>query len=178
MDPVSGTIALIGMGASALGSGVSAFGAMLKGGADAAMYNYRAGVAEMNQRVAQQNADYARQAGEVQAQEEGMKTRAQVGHIRAVAGASGLDVSSGSPLAVRTSAEEVGQENIALIRSDAAKKAYGYEVQALSYGAESTLDRFAADRSKTAGMFEAAGTLLGGAGNVASKWLQYKSDFS
>jgi hypothetical protein len=166
------------MGASAIGGIVGAVGAMQKGAGEAQMYNYQAGVAQMNQRIAQQNADYARQAGEVEAQQKAMQVRAQVGDIKARQAASGLDISSGSPLAVRTSAEEVGAENVALVRSDAAKKAYGYEVQGLSYGAESTLDQYAASRAKTAGMFEAAGSILGGAGNVSSKWFQYKSDFS
>jgi hypothetical protein len=142
-------------------------------------YMYQAGVALFNQKTALQNADYTRFAGEVDAQEEGMKVRAQIGETKATQSASGLDVASGSTVAVRQSEQEVGDENVALIRSDAAKKAYGFEVQAYQFGQESTWDMTgsqyamkAAGYAKEAGDINATASIIGGITSAGSKFAQ------
>jgi hypothetical protein len=164
-------VAAVGLGAAALGGIVSAFGAYQGGQASAAEATYQAGVAQMNQQIAQQNANYALYAGEEQAQQQGIKTAQQIATTKAEQGAGGLDVSSGSNLAVRQSEYNVGQEDIALIRSDAAKRAYGYQVEGVQYGAQASLDKYAASESKIAGTTAAIGSILGGASSVSSKWL-------
>jgi hypothetical protein len=171
-------VAAVGIGAAALGSAVSAFGNYQQGQASAAEATYKAGVAQMNQQIAQQNANYALYAGEVEAQQEGIKTSQQIATTKAEQSAGGLDVSSGSNLAVRDSEYSVGQENIAMVRSNAAKRAYGYEVQGVQYGAEATLDKFAATESKISGTTAAIGSLLGGASSVSSKWLSPSNPLS
>ena len=163
-------VAAVGIGAAIAGSMVSAYGNYQQGQAGAAEYNYKAGVAKMNQQIATQNANYARYAGEVQAQQEGMKVRSQIAQTRAEQGASNLDVGSGSAAAVQESDWKIGQTDLGTIRSNAAKRAYGYEVEGVQYGAESTLDRYAASESKIAGTTAAIGSLLGGASSVSSKW--------
>jgi len=78
-DPISlSALAIGGMAASAAGGVVSALGQVMGGQSQGNMYTYQAGVAQMNTQIAKQNADYARVAGEVSAQESGMKTRAMV----------------------------------------------------------------------------------------------------
>ena|SRR5882757_386847 len=169
-DPL--TIAGIGMGASAAGSILGAFGAEQGGQAQSQMYQYQAAIAQMNSKIAKQNADYTRAVGEVQAQQSGMKTRAQVGQTVATQGASGLDVNKGSNVAVRQSETEIGQYEQTVIRSNAAKKAYGYEVEAASDTAQANLDTMAASQAEKAGDIGALSSLLGGASSVSSKWLQ------
>jgi hypothetical protein len=171
-------VAAVGLGAAGLGSVLSAFGAFQGGQASAAEANYQAGVAKMNQDIATQNANYATYAGEVQAQQQGIKTSQMIATTKAEQGAGGLDVSSGSNVAVRTSEYNVGQEDIALVRSDAAKRAYGYEVEGVQYGAQATLDQYAAAQSKIAGTTAAIGSLLGGASSVSSKWLSNSNPWS
>jgi hypothetical protein len=168
-DPA--TLAVVGIGSSALGGAVSAFGNWFGGESQGAMYDYQAAIARMNQQVAQQNAAYARSAGEIEAMQYGMKARYQIGAAKATQAASGLDVGSGSAVAVREGMYKVAQEDMGIIRSNAAKKAYGYEVEAVSKGAEAELDKYAAGYSRTAGKIAAIGSLLGGAGSVSSKWL-------
>ena len=68
-DPIS----IAAMGMSAASGIVGAFGAAQKDDATSAMYNYKAGVAQANQQVAQQNADYAIQVGGVKAEQEGIE---------------------------------------------------------------------------------------------------------
>lgn len=162
----------ISLGASALGGATSAFGSIMGGQSQAAMYNYQAGIAQINQQIMQQSADYATAAGEVSAQESGMKTRAQIGQTIAQQGAGGLAVGGGSNARVVSSELALGQEDQALIRSNAARQAYGYEVQGVQDTAQSQLDTMAASKSQTAGLLGAAGSILGAAGSVSSKWLQ------
>lgn len=161
---------------------------------------YQAGVAEINRDIAKGNATYSRDAGEVEAQQAGMKSRADLGEMTAAQGASGLDVNVGSAGRVRESMIELGSYNQALIRSSAAKKAYGYEVEATQDQAQADIYRYtgkmnedqaanaltAADMTRKAlplqqqamGLAEESGTigilgsLVGASGSVANKWLK------
>lgn len=169
-DPI--TLTAISMAGSAGGGLLGAFGAMQKGSAEAGMYTYQSGVAQINKQIALQNADYSIQAGEVRAQESGMQTRAQIGEIKTVQSGKGLDVNSGSALTVRESESAIGAENTGVIRADAARKAYGYNVEAAGYEATSQMDLQAASQSKKAGIMGALGSILGGAASVSSKWMQ------
>jgi hypothetical protein len=183
-DPIT-----LGIGATALGGVVGAGGKLLEGygqqQADifkATEATYQAGIAQQNQEIAQQNANYALYSGEVQAQQAGMKLRSEIATTKAEQGASNLDVNSGSAVLVRSAEQEVGQENISLIRSDAAKRAYGYTVQSWQYGTQATWDQTAATFDKGAaqmamisGEISAAGSLLGGASSVGSQWMAAKS---
>lgn len=172
MDPI--TLTAISLGATALGSGVGAVGSIMGGQAQSGMYKYQAGIAQMNQQIAEQDADYSRSVGEVEAQQSGMKTRFQIGNIKAGQSGSGLDVNSGSAALVRKSQHEVGMEDQAVIRSNAAKRAYGYEVEAAQQTAQGQVYKMAAEKSETAGTIGAITSILGGASSVSGKWLQAK----
>lgn len=163
---------IVAIGSTVLGAATSAAGAYSSGQSQGAMYQYQAGIAAMNSQIAKQNADYAIAAGEVSAQESGMKTRAQIGTTIAQQGAGGLAVGSGSNARVVTSERAIGQEDQALIRSNAAKQAYGFEVQAAQDTAQGQLYSAASTNAKTAGDINAVGSFLSGAGSVSSKWLQ------
>lgn len=160
------------MGASGSGGLISAVGSIMSGNAQAAAYQYQAGVAQINKQIADQNADYARYAGEVEAQQGGMKTRALLGTTVAQQGAGGLAIGSGSQGRVTDSIREVGAEDVGIIRSNAAKRAYGYEVEAAGQQAQIGLDQMAASQAKTAGYINAFSSILGAGGSVASKWSQ------
>jgi hypothetical protein len=167
-----GIPAMIGMGFSALGGIFGAAGAREMGQAQANMYNYQAGIAMLNKQIAEQNARYAIASGEVEAQQSGMQTRYQIGASRAQQGASGLDVNRGSALAVRESEAEIGEQNQAIIRSNAQRTAYGFQTQAVQDQAQSQLYGMAAQQSIIAGNYGAMSSLLGAGASVASKWYQ------
>jgi hypothetical protein len=159
---------------------------------------YQAGVADVNKEIAKANATYSRDVGEVEAQQAGMKAHADLGEMIATQGASGLSVSGGSSTRVRESMIEIGSYTQDVIRSSAAKKAYGYEVEALQYGAQADVYRYTAEQneaqaknaltaaditSSSMGLQQQAmanvgkaeginimGSLVGTAGSVASKW--------
>jgi hypothetical protein len=169
------TIAAGGMAANVGGSLLGAFGANQAGQANSAMYQYQAGIALMNENIARQNASYATAVGEVEAQQSGMQTRAQIGQTKATQGASGLDVNKGSAVDVRASEADIGAENQAITRASAARAAYGYNVEAAQDQAQATVDQMQAKQAAEAGKISALGSLLGGASSVSSKWLSANS---
>ena len=164
--------ALLGMGAVAAGGITSAIGNVFQGQATSQSYQYQAQIAQINSQVAKQNAAYATEVGEVDAQQSGMQTRAQIGQTKAIQGSSGLDVNTGSGAAVRTSEAEIGVENQNIIRANAAKQAYGYEVNAAQFTNQASLDIASGANAVTAGKIGAFSSILGGVGSVASKWSQ------
>ncbi len=171
------TWAAVGMGASALGGVVGAVGAEQKGAADQAMYGYQSSVARMNAQIALQNAAYTQRAGGSAAYQSGLKTAATVGVQKANQGASGVDVNSGSPFGIRQTTTELGQLDQNLIRTNYAKKAYGFEVESATKTAEAGADVIAGQQASKAADIAALGSILGGVSSVSSKWLQASSSF-
>lgn len=169
-DPV--TLTAISLGATAAGGGISALSSIMGGKAKSASYKYQAGLAAINSQIAKQNADYERNVGEVEAQQSGLRTKAEIGATRAIEGASGLDVNSGSAARVQSSEREIGWNNQQIIRANSARRAYGYEVEAMNETAQGQLYKRAASQAKTAGILGAGATLLSTAGSVAGKWSQ------
>jgi hypothetical protein len=171
-EMIASTAASVGTTAS-IGSAITgAVSSLLGGIGQSQMSKYQAGVAEVNRQIASQNADYARKVGETQAQMSGMKTRAQVGETLARQGGMGFDVNRGSAANVRSSEEALGRFDQSVIRANAAKTAYGYQVEAMQYGTQAQMYRAAETPELVAGGMGAFSSLLGGAGSVASKWIQ------
>lgn len=161
----------VGIGASAVGSAISAGGAYASGQANSKMYGYQANVARINSQIALQNADYARMQGEQQSVIQGRKGAQQLGGIRAAEGASGLSVGSGSSKDVQASQKSTTALDLNQIRSNAAKTAYDFDVQSTQDQNQAGLYSAAASNSKTAGDISALSSIVGGAGSVSSKWL-------
>lgn len=164
------TLSEVGTVASIAGAGIGALGAIQQGKAASASANYNAAVAANNAVLAKQNASFASQEGAAQAEAQSMKTRAEVGAIKANQGAAGVDVNSGSSLDVRSSAAETGELNALTIRSNAARQAYGYQTEATSATAQSQLDTAQAGFDTTAADIGASSTFLGGVGNATSNY--------
>ncbi len=173
-DPVS-AVAIGGMAASVAGGILGAGGSMYSAEAQAAQATYQAGVARVNARIAQQDADYARAAGEVEAQQVGMRGRAQTGATRVGFGAGNIDTSSGSAARVLKSETELTQFDEATTRANAAKRAWGFETEQAGDVAQAGAYGVAADTSRTTGEIGAVSSLIGGASNVSSKWMQGRS---
>jgi hypothetical protein len=170
---MAGPMAIASMGMSAIGGIFGAMGAKESAEATSNMYQYKAGVAQANAQIAAQNALQATQVGGVQAQLSGLKTKQQIGAITAAQAASGIDVNSGTAAKVRTSQLAAGQFEQGAIRSDAARKAYGFQVEAANKTAEAQLDIMGGKQAIVAGGYQEATSLLGGATGVADKWTKF-----
>lgn len=160
---------------------------------------YQRDVALLNERIAHQNAEYEREVGEFTAQQLGMKQQWERGQLLASQAASGLSVKGGSAVAARAGMIDVGYQEQAVTRANAAHVAYGYEVQATQFEAEAAihsttaemdklqaenattaanitrstlgLQQASMDLAKSAGTIGVLSSLTGAAGSVAGKWM-------
>lgn len=147
---------------SLIAAGVSGAGQIASSQAAAASAGYNSKIASMNAGYATQNAQLVGAQGEADAGIQGAKNAAQEGTILANQGASGVNVNTGSAVAVRESAAKVGMLNELNIRSQAAQRAYGFETQAASDIAQSNLYAAQSSADKTAGYIGAGASVLGG----------------
>lgn len=175
-DPIT-MMAVAGLTATAAGGVTSAIGGSYASDAKAQMYQYQAGVAGINAKIAKENADYSRYTGEIEAEKSGMKTKFQTGTMKTAQAAHGLDVNTGSTKDARESQHDVGLFDQAIIRSNAARRAYGFEIEEAKYKAEGDMYNKASESTKKAGKLSMIGSLIGTAGSVASKWSSMSSSF-
>ena len=177
-DPVSNAISgMIGVVGTGISTGIEWEAAQTKaqGERDLAqgqynMYMYKAGIDRFNEKVAYDNANYAIQVGEQRQQQSGMKTAYQVGETMVTQSASGIDVNTGSAEALRQSEQEVGLFEQNVIRADAAKTAYNFDIQAQTAEMQAQLDTMAGEQAKKAGDIAAETTMLGAKASIASQW--------
>lgn len=154
------------------GAGFGALGDIEKGQATSKADRYQAQIANNNAFLAKQNAGWATQFGEIGATQSSMKTGAEIGAMKANAGAAGIDVNTGSTALARSAADELGNVNALTIKSNAAREAYGYTTQSTNYSTQAALDKQAARDAVAAGNMAAFGTLLSGA---SSSFGQYNT---
>ncbi len=166
-----------GIAASAVGTGVSMMAASQQAAAQQKALQYQAAVAQQQQQAAKQQADAERAAGDAQAQTALMKAGQEAATIRAVAGASGVDPNTGTPVALQSDTEKLGTLEALTIRWNAERRAYADEVTGTSAGAQSQLDLAAARNVGSAGTVNMFSSLLSGASSVSSKWAQYQKDY-
>lgn len=171
-DPVS-VMAVTAVASSALGAGEKAAGAKASAAAQSAAAGYNAQVADQNAQINLQNASLTASEGDVNAATQGQKNRAQIGATLAGQGASGINVNSGSSVNVRASEAAVGQQNVMQIRSDAVRKAYGYQTEAYGDQAQASLDRAAAKNDITAGKINSQADILSGISSVSGGLTNY-----
>lgn len=73
-----------------------------------------------------------------------------IGQQQAALGASGVDASSGSPLKMMADTRLMSEADVATIKANAAKEAWGYETEAAKYGIQAYLRRKAAANQESA----------------------------
>lgn len=153
-----------------VGAAVSAVGTVASAEAQGNAASYQAVVAKNNQQTALQNAQYAEEAGEAQAQATSLKGAATAGKIKAAQAASGVNVNSGSAVNVRESQRETAELDTETVLNNAELQAYGYRANATNYGAEAELEQNEAEEAPVAGALGATGNLLSAASGISNKW--------
>lgn len=170
----AGTAAIAGIAASAIGTGVSMYGAMQSASAQSAAANYQAQVAANNALIAKQQAQATTQAGDVTASNTLLAAGQRTSAIRAAAAASGVDADMGTPVSLQSDFAKLGMLDALTVRNNAARQAYTQQAAAVGDTAQSQLYSAEATQAQTAGMVGAFGSLLSGASNVSSRWAQYQ----
>ena len=146
---------------------LSAFGSGTSAAAQYSSGQYGAQVARNNQDVANQNADLATFRGNQQIGISQQRTAQTIGAQTAGAGASGVDVNSGSPLRARQDTAMIGSMDEQTIAANAARSAWGFRVQGENFSNEAKLDEARGNQGALA-------SLIGGGENFAAKWARYR----
>lgn len=167
---VAGTV----MAGTLVGGIIQGIGADQSAQAQAAASTYRAGVAQLNRQINQQNAAWAIEAGGTQAEVSGLKSRSEIAQTKVAQAASGFDVNTGTSEKVREDQSSIAAFDQNVIRWDAAKTAYGYETKATMDVAESQLDLASAAQEREAGQLAMLGSFINAGTSVSSKWMQAK----
>lgn len=129
-DPISATIATVATAATGAFSAISGAG---QAGAQNAMLEYNAKVAENNAKIKENEASYARGQAARNAAEQRKKTAALIGAQRAKMGASGAVVGSGSFLDVIMSTAEQGERDAMALLQEGDLQAWRYEIEANNF---------------------------------------------
>ena len=159
-----------------LSTAFSVVGQMQQGKAAAAQAEYQAAVGRNNEILARRAADDARLRGDEAARRKAVETKQLAGRQRAVLAANGVLVDQGSALDITSDTAEIGKLDELTIRSNAEREALGFEAQGMNFNASANLNQMRADNASSSATAGAFGTILSGAGSVASKWYQYKKE--
>ncbi len=151
-------------------AGLTAYSASEQASAQKKAANYQAQVEANNAKIAAWQRTDAINRGEVEAQKS-MRERSQlIGKQRAALAANGVDLNQGSALDLLASTEFLGQEEVNTIQSNAAREAWGYQIQGQNYSNNSSFERWKASNANPgkAGAMAGASSLLSSASSYAS----------
>ncbi|WP_021167485.1 hypothetical protein SOV_17400 [Sporomusa ovata DSM 2662] len=159
---------------AAVGTVVSMAATNQQAKASAAAYNSQAEANDANARIAQQQAQDSVARGQVQEDQQRQKAARFKAQQKAAFAATGVDSTSGSSLEVLTDTAFGSEMDAANIRYNAGQEALGFRQQANNYTYQARSDRAAASNAKTAGKWQMASTLIGGATTIADRWNKKK----
>lgn len=181
-EPISLTTAL-SLGATALSTGMGVVGMVGQQNAQAQAANaaqaqarYQAQVAQQNQELMRRQEADALQRGQVAEENRRRLTAQQIGQQRAALAGQGTDF-TGSETDILGDTAAAGELDAQTIRSNAAREAYGYQVQGLGYGNTAALETArAANSTYTPNYMGAGASLLSGASTLADKWRRFQTN--
>lgn len=132
---------------------------------------YNEAVTRNNAITAEYQAADAIERGTVEEKQQRLKIEQLKGQQRAAIAGSGFTLSEGSASNVLEDTAALGEEDVFRIRSNAAREAWAYRVQASNARSEGGLISMAGQNRNTQSVLEASGT-------VADSWYKYNRDKS
>lgn len=166
MDPIS----WIAIGSTVLGAVNSAQGAQAEGEAKSDAAAYRAQILRQNEAISQEAAKTELERGAATAQQRGVQTAQMIGNQRATLASHGVDVGAGSAVDLVADTARSGAMDQNTIIQDANRRALQLKMQGQNYEMQAQLALREGADAKEAGNSGMLGSLLGGAGKVASIW--------
>jgi hypothetical protein len=161
-------VAPIAVGAAAGGALLQGYGTYMGMEAQSSNAAFQAQVASNNAAIARTNEKLEFESGEEKTANAEMKARSIVGTQKADQAASGVDVNSGSALSSRAGTAQFLTLDALTIRSDSARKAYGFAVEAQQDTEQSQLDTMESQEAASAAPIAAVGSALSGLGSAGS----------
>lgn len=144
-----------------IGLAITAASAAYAGISSANAASYQGQIAKNAAVVASQKEAYSASAAATDAEQAGLKARAQGSTLRAAIGANDLDVNSGSPSTVQQSQSEIGQLNTLNTANNDALNSYGYQTEAINEQAQQGLYEGEATSDEIGGGLGALGSAAG-----------------
>lgn len=149
-----------------IGSLVTAAGAIQQGNAIQAQQKFNAQVQENNAVIFEARAEDALRRGKLEERRRRLVTDRVAGAQTAAFAASGVQVSTGSPLDVILSTVEQGELNAQIVRANAEREALGFTIEAQNLRSSASLSLLRGREARKAGLLGAGSSLLGGAADV------------
>jgi hypothetical protein len=160
--PLAGKLAF-GLGAAGLG--IQAAGSIQQARAENKAAEYNAKLAEQNARMQDAQAQDAIVRGQEDERRQRLAVEKMKGDQRAGFAASGVVVDRDSALDALEETAYMGEQDALTIRANAAREAWGNQVQASNYRSQAKLQR----KSKSNPYFGAAGGLLTGGSSLLGR---------
>lgn len=164
-DPVSITVAL-----TVASTAIGAYGQIQQGQAINAQMKYEAKVGERNAKLSEASREDARKRGEREQLNHWRRVSQMMGEQRAQFAAGGLDVNFGTPGEVVEDTALIGGEDSQILAENTKKEMEGFDIEAANFRDSAKAARMRGKAAKTAGYLGAAGTILGGATQVANRF--------
>lgn len=156
------------------GVGTSAVGAFYNAQGQKNALQTQAGIDDTNAKLAELSSQSALLSGQRQEQGVRLNTAQIKGSQRAAQAANGVDLSEGSPLAVRTTTDVIGEVDAATVAANAMRQAFGYQAQKVGFENRALTARSAAGSINP--FFSAGSSLVAGAGTVSESWYKLKKE--
>ena len=173
-DPVTAMVA-VGMTASVGGSYMAYKGAKKAGKMEQQAQEYNAKVAERNSKVARLSKEITKKQTDLNIldfQKDFDKFQRATSQAYRV---NGFQADTGTPLVVALENAYEAEKEIAIQQYNSKVKESQLEEQAIQGGMQADLNRMYGDQARTRGKYQAYGSLLSGASNLASMGMQGKS---
>lgn len=155
-------------------SAISAItGAIMQSSAMRAAGDYQASIAATNAKIAGIQEKQALEAGDVEASRQNLKTQATIGAIKAAQGASGTDVASGSSAIVRSGVAGAGAIDELTIRNNAARRAWGFQTEALEDTFKGQFAQLTAKAQSTQSLITGGLQAISGPLGIESTYLRF-----
>lgn len=168
-----GTAALV---VGLMGTAVGGYSTYQQGQAQKAQAEYQADVAQVNADISNMQARESIRQGEIEEKQFRQQVIQMQGQQVAGYGSSGVQLESGSPLAVLTDSAGQAEMDAQIIRSNAKKEAWGHRVGAQNSMAQAGLSSMQARNASTTGVLSAGASLMSGASSVSNKWYSAKKE--
>lgn len=167
------TAAYLSLGATALGAVTSAMGSIQQGKAQAAQYKYQAAVDRNNKIISDRQYQDAIKRGEAAEEDVRRKTAQIISKQRTGFASNNIDLGSDVVFDTLSDSSMFGELDALTVRSNAAREAYGYQVQGMNYQASANNSLMAAKNAKSAAKTSAFSSVLSGASTLASNYADF-----
>ena len=138
-------------------------GTIVSGVNQAKASKYSAKVREQNAAMDRAAARDAVERGQIEEQKQYRDNAQRQGAQRAAMAANGIDVDFGSAAIIQDDAKRIGWMDAQTVRENARREVKGYEISAFNNDAGAATDRANAKSAMWSTVFDAGGTMLGGA---------------